>query len=70
MSIQQQEQGLLGKLVKEFVRLPGIGQKTAQRLAFHMMKANTDDALRLANAIRDVKEFMTFCVECRNIAES
>ncbi len=70
MSIQQQEQGLLGKLVKEFVRLPGIGQKTAQRLAFHMMKANTDDALRLANAIRDVKEFMTFCVQCRNIAES
>ncbi len=70
MSIQQQEQGLLGKLVKEFVRLPGIGQKTAQRLAFHMMKANTDDALRLANAIRDVKEFVTFCVQCRNIAES
>ncbi len=70
MSIQQQEQGLLAKLVKEFVRLPGIGQKTAQRLAFHMMKANTDDALRLANAIRDVKEFVTFCVQCRNIAES
>jgi len=70
MSIQQQEQGLLGKLVKEFVRLPGIGQKTAQRLAFHMMKANTDDALRLANAIRDVKEFVTFCVQCCNIAES
>ena len=70
MSIQQQEQGLVAKLVKEFVRLPGIGQKTAQRLAFHMMKANTDDALRLANAIRDVKEFVTFCVQCRNIAES
>jgi recombination protein RecR len=70
MSIQQQEQGLLGKLVKEFVRLPGIGQKTAQRLAFHMMKANTDDALRLANAIRDVKEFVTFCMQCCNIAES
>ncbi len=66
----QQEQGLLAKLVKEFKRLPGIGQKTAQRLAFHMMKANTDDALRLANAIRDVKEFVTFCVQCRNIAES
>jgi len=70
MSIQQQQQGLLGKLVKEFVRLPSIGQKTAQRLAFHMMKANTDDALRLANAIRDVKEFVTFCVQCHNIAES
>ena len=70
MSIQHQQQGLLGKLVKEFVRLPSIGQKTAQRLAFHMMKANTDDALRLANAIRDVKEFVTFCVQCHNIAES
>ncbi|MDT7042621.1 recombination mediator RecR [Candidatus Nitronereus thalassa] len=69
MSVQQQSQGLLAKLTKEFVRLPGIGQKTAQRLAFHMMKANKEDALRLANAIRDVKEFVTFCVQCRNIAE-
>ena len=69
MSVQQQSQGLLAKLTKEFVRLPGIGQKTAQRLAFHMMKANKEDALRLADAIRDVKEFVTFCVQCRNIAE-
>lgn len=69
MSVQQQ-QGLLAKLAKEFVRLPGIGQKTAQRLAFHLMKANKDDAMRLADAIRDVKEFVTFCVQCRNIAES
>lgn len=69
MSLHQQ-QGLLAKLVKEFVRLPGIGQKTAQRLAFHIMKANTDEAMRLAHAIRDVKEFVTFCVQCRNIAES
>ena len=63
-------QGRLAKLAKEFVRLPGIGQKTSQRLAFHMMKANKEDALRLADAIRDVKEFVTFCVQCRNIAES
>ena len=70
MSIQQQQQGLLAKLAKEFVRLPGIGQKTAQRLAFHMMKTTKDDAMRLAKAIRDVKEFVTFCVQCRNIAES
>ncbi len=69
MSVQQ-PQGLLAKLAKEFLRLPGIGQKTAQRLAFHMMKADKDDALRLADAIRDVKEFVTFCVQCRNIAES
>ncbi len=66
----QRHQGRLAKLAKEFVRLPGIGQKTSQRLAFHMMKANKEDALRLADAIRDVKEFVTFCVQCRNIAES
>ena len=70
MNIQQQQQGLLAKLAKEFVRLPGIGQKTAQRLAFHVMKTTKDDAMRLAKAIRDVKEFVTFCVQCRNIAES
>jgi recombination protein RecR len=69
MSVQQQSQGLLAKLTKEFVRLPGIGQKTAQRLAFYIMKAQKEEALRLANAIRDVKEFVTFCVQCRNIAE-
>lgn len=69
MSVQQR-QGLLAKLAKEFVRLPGIGQKTAQRLAFHLMKVDKDDALRLADAIRDVKEHVVFCVQCRNIAES
>ena len=69
MSVQQR-QGLLAKLAKEFVRLPGIGQKTAQRLAFHVMKVNKEDALRLADAIRDVKEYVVFCVQCRNIAES
>ena len=68
MSVQQQ--GLLATLAKEFVRLPGIGQKTAQRLAFHMMKATKEDAMRLAEAIQDVKEHVTFCVNCRNIAES
>jgi len=69
MSVQQR-QGLLAKLAKEFVRLPGIGQKTAQRLAFHLMKLNKEDALRLADAIRDVKEYVVFCEQCRNIAES
>lgn len=60
----------MAKLAKEFVRLPGIGQKTSQRLAFHMMKVNKEEALRLADAIRDVKEFVVFCEQCRNIAES
>ena len=64
-----QPQGLLMRLTRELVRLPGIGQKTAQRLAFHLMKTETEEALRLAEAIREVKEKMTFCTQCRNIAE-
>lgn len=62
-------QGLLARLIRELVRLPGIGQKTAQRLAFHIMKTDEGDALRLADAIRAVKEGLTFCRLCRNIAE-
>jgi recombination protein RecR len=64
-----QSQGLLMRLTRELVRLPGIGQKTAQRLAFHLMKTDTEEALRLAEAIREVKEKITFCTQCRNIAE-
>lgn len=62
-------QGLLGGLIQELVRLPGIGQKTAQRLAFHLLKVERDDALRLADAIRAVKDGLSFCRDCRNIAE-
>jgi recombination protein RecR len=61
--------GLLNRLVRELVRLPGIGQKTAQRLAFHILKTDPDEALRLADAIRAVKEGLAFCRQCRNIAE-
>ncbi len=64
-----EQQGLLGGLIRELVRLPGIGQKTAQRLAFHLLKAEREDALRLADAIRAVKDGLSFCRECRNIAE-
>ena len=67
MSIDQQ--GLLAKLVRELVRLPGIGQKSAQRLAFHLLKAEREDALRLAEAIQAVKDGLSFCRQCRNIAE-
>ena len=63
------QQGLLVRLVRELVRLPGIGQKTAQRLAFHVLKADREDALRLAEAIRAVKDGLSFCRQCRNIAE-
>lgn len=67
MSIDQQ--GLLARLIREFVRLPGIGHKTAQRLAFHILKTDRDEALRLADAIRAVKDGVEFCRQCRNIAE-
>jgi recombination protein RecR len=67
MSLDQQ--GLLARLVRELVKLPGIGQKTAQRLAFHLLKTEREDALRLAEAIQAVRERLTFCRQCRNIAE-
>lgn len=67
MSIDQQ--GLLAKLVRELVRLPGIGQKSAQRLAFHVLKSERADVLRLAEAIQAVKDGLSFCRQCRNIAE-
>lgn len=62
-------QGLLAQLIRELVRLPGIGQKTAQRLAFHVLKTEREEALRLADAIRAVKDGLSFCRQCRNIAE-
>ena len=62
-------QGLLAQLIRELVRLPGIGHKTAQRLAFHLLKTEKDDAMRLADAIKAVKDGLTFCRQCRNIAE-
>lgn len=62
-------QGLLAQLIRALVRLPGIGHKTAQRLAFHILKTDKDESMRLADAIRAVKEGLTFCRQCRNIAE-
>lgn len=67
MAIDQQ--GLLARLVRELVRLPGVGQKSAQRLAFHLLKTDREEALRLADAIRAVKDGLAFCRQCRNIAE-
>jgi recombination protein RecR len=55
-------------LIDELGRLPGIGPKSAQRIAFHLLKLSRDDALRLARAITEVKERMSFCPRCWNIA--
>jgi recombination protein RecR len=59
----------LQRLVTEFAKLPGIGNRTAQRLAFHVLRASNEDAEALAQAIRDVKEKITLCEVCFNLAE-
>ena len=61
--------GILDELVRELTGLPGIGRKTAQRLAFHILKQPREDADRLAQTIRAVKERLGLCRQCRNIAE-
>jgi recombination protein RecR len=59
----------LQRLITELGKLPGIGQRTAQRLAFHLLRADNDEALALADAIREVKEKIGFCEVCFNLAE-
>ena len=59
----------LQRLVSELAKLPGVGQRTAQRLAFHILRASGEDAAALAEAIRDVKEKITLCEVCFNLAE-
>ena len=59
----------LSRLVDELEKLPGIGARTAERLAFHLLKSKTDEAMLLARAIRDVKHELTPCPVCFNIAE-
>ena len=61
--------GPLQALVDELGRLPGIGPKSAQRIAFHLLKVAPEDAMRLAEAIVAVKERITLCPQCFNVAE-
>ena len=56
-------------LIDELGRLPGIGPKSAQRIAFHLLKVSPDDANRLAHAIREAKEKVHFCERCFNFAD-
>ena len=60
----------LARLIDEFKHLPGIGQKSAQRLAFHVLRASREDAQHLSQAILDVKEKLALCRVCNNISES
>ncbi|MAW62425.1 MAG: recombination protein RecR [Acidobacteria bacterium] len=59
----------LVRLAEELQRLPGIGAKSAQRLAFHLLKQSREDVDRLRDAIRDVKERVTYCSVCSNITD-
>jgi recombination protein RecR len=61
--------GPVQDLIDELGRLPGVGPKSAQRIAFHLLKLSRDDALRLARSIVEVKERVSFCTRCFNIAE-
>ena len=61
--------GSLRRLIDELGRMPGIGPKSAQRIAFHLLKVTDEEARRLAEAIIEVKEKTVFCARCGNIAE-
>jgi recombination protein RecR len=59
----------LQNLIEQFKQLPGVGAKSAQRLAFHVLKTPREDAERLCDAIRDVKDRITYCSTCHNITD-
>lgn len=62
-------EGPIQDLIEELGRLPGVGPKSAQRLAFHLLQVDIADAERLANAIRAVKQKVRFCDRCFNVSE-
>lgn len=62
-------EGAVQNLIDELGRLPGIGPKSAQRVAFHILEADADDMRRLAEAIRTVKDKVKFCEICFNVSE-
>ena len=61
--------GAVQDLIDELGRLPGVGPKSAQRIAYHLLKVSREDALRLAHAVVEVKDKVAFCRRCFNIAE-
>jgi recombination protein RecR len=62
-------EGVVQDLIDELGRLPGVGPKSAQRIAFHILAADPIDVQRLADALREVKEKVRFCTICGNVAE-
>ncbi len=62
-------EGVVQDLIDELGRLPGIGPKSAQRIAFHILAADPTDVRRLANVLLEVKDKVKFCIICGNVAE-
>lgn len=58
------------QLIDQLARLPGIGRKSAERLAYHILRVHKDEALALADSIRNVRENVHYCQDCFNLAES
>src|SRR5438045_9362214 len=63
-------EGAIQDLIDELGRLPGVGPKSAQRIAFHVLSADPADVKRLAAALQRVKELVRFCTTCLNVAET
>lgn len=63
-------EGIVQDLIDELGRLPGVGPKSAQRIAFHILAADPADVMRLATTLREVKEKVRFCSICGNVAEA
>ena len=63
-------EGVVQDLIDELGRLPGVGPKSAQRIAFHLLEADADDVQRLAEVLLKVKETVHFCEVCFNVAET
>ena len=60
----------VARMIDQLARLPGIGRKSAERIAYHLLRVNKAEALALADAIRDVRENVRYCRSCYNLAES
>jgi recombination protein RecR len=63
-------EGVIQELIDELGRLPGVGPKSAQRIAFYLLQADEDQAKRLAEVLAEVKERVRFCEQCGNVAEA
>jgi recombination protein RecR len=62
-------EGVVQELIDELSRLPGVGPKSAQRIAFYLLQTDDDQAIKLANVLREVKERVRFCEVCGNVSE-